>query len=58
MIFLLDVLIIKIIPMKKNLMKSMVAIAFASLILSSCSVTYREKHRRPPPPPEKIIIKP
>jgi hypothetical protein len=37
--------------------KPVIAILLLSLIFSSCSVTYRERHRRPPPPPrEKVII--
>jgi hypothetical protein len=41
----------------KSVTKPIVAIVLVSLMLSSCSVTYRERHRRPPPPPkEKVII--
>jgi hypothetical protein len=48
--------------MKRNflsaILKPAVAAILISMAFSSCSVTYRERHRRPPPPREKIIIKP
>jgi hypothetical protein len=48
--------------MKRNFLKTIlnpaVVVVLISMAFSSCSVTYRERHRRPPPPREKIIIKP
>ncbi|HYJ64320.1 MAG TPA: hypothetical protein VEV62_11285 [Parafilimonas sp.] len=48
--------------MKRNFLnqalKPAVMVILISLVFSSCSVTYRERHRRPPPPREKVIIRP
>lgn len=44
----------------KKLFKPVALAVLTSMLLSACSVTYREQHRRrpPPPPEEKVIIKP
>lgn len=43
--------------MKNSLIKSIAGIVLIAMVLSSCSVTYRERHaHRPPPPKEKVII--
>jgi hypothetical protein len=48
--------------MKRNFfnqaLKPTVMVILISLVFSSCSVTYRERHRRPPPPRERVIIRP